>query len=102
AVPFKDGDEVFSFLVPEKGEKSLQVREIKAGDGRAFVIDGGMHQDLVMISDHKQPEWVWIRFSGDQVDEVITLPQKRSFSEDELRILYAKVRQVEESNNGGG
>jgi hypothetical protein len=54
-----------------------------------------------MISDHKQPEWVWVRFSGDQVEEVVTLPEKRSFSEDELRMLYAKVKQSEGSNNVG-
>jgi len=91
AVRFKDGDRVFSFLLPEKGEKSWQVREIKIADARAFVVGVGKRQDLVMISDHKQSEWVWVRFSGDQVEEVVTLPEKRSFSEEELRMLYAEV-----------
>jgi hypothetical protein len=91
AVRFKDGDRVFSFLLPEKGEKSWQVREVKIADARAFVVGVGKRQDLVMISDHKQSEWVWVRFSGDQVEEVVTLPEKRSFSEEELRMLYAEV-----------
>ena len=52
---FKDGDEIFSFLLPEKGEMAWQVREIQVADGRAFVANVGKRQDLVMITAINNP-----------------------------------------------
>jgi hypothetical protein len=62
-VLFKDGDEVFSFLLPQSAETTWQVKEIPAQDGRAFQVDGGKTQDLVMI---RGDEWQWVRSVGDK------------------------------------
>jgi hypothetical protein len=62
-VAFKDGDEVFSFLLPLTSETAWQVREIPAEDGRAFEVGGGNTQDLVMI---RGDEWRWVRSAGDK------------------------------------
>jgi hypothetical protein len=61
SVIFKGGDEVFSFLLPQTSETAWQVREIPAEDGRAFEVDGGKTQDLVMI---RGDEWRWVRSVG--------------------------------------
>src|ERR1043165_8837710 len=53
------GGDVFSFLLPQ----SVQVKEIEVPEGRAFVIDGGKSQDLVMI---RGDDWRWVRSSGDK------------------------------------
>jgi len=63
SVLFKDGDEVFSFLLPQSAETTWQVKEIPAQDGRAFQVDGGKTQDLVMI---RGDEWQWVRSVGDK------------------------------------
>jgi len=63
SVLFRDGDEVFSFLLPQGAETAWQVREIPAQDGRAFAIDGEKTQDLVMI---RGDEWRWVRSLGDK------------------------------------
>jgi len=60
---FKAGSEVFSFLLPQKAQTLWQVREIEAEAGRAFVVDGGMAQDLVMI---RGDEWRWVRSVGEK------------------------------------
>lgn len=70
SVLFKDGDEVFSFLLPQTAETQWQVKEIPAQAGRSFVIDGGKTQDLVMIQGD---EWSWVRSSGDEVEEVVNV-----------------------------
>ena len=56
---FRNGDEVFSFLLPQ----NAQVTETEAPDGRAFIVDGGKTQDLVMI---RGDEWRWVRSVGDK------------------------------------
>ena len=70
SVLFKDGDEVFSFLLPQTTETAWQVREVPAQDGRSFVIDGGKTQDLVMI---RGDEWRWVRSSGNEAEEVVNV-----------------------------
>ena len=70
SVLFKEGDEVFSFLLPQTTETVWQVREIPAQDGRSFVIDGGKTQDLVMI---RGDEWRWVRSSGNEAEEVVNV-----------------------------
>jgi hypothetical protein len=60
---FKNGDEVFSFLLPQQAETAWRVREIPAEDGRAFEVDGGNTRDLVMI---RGDEWRWVRSVGDK------------------------------------
>ena len=69
SVLFKSGDEVFSFLLPQTTETAWQVREVPAQDGRAFEVNGGKTQDLVMI---RGDEWRWVRSSGDEVEEIVT------------------------------
>jgi hypothetical protein len=71
SVLFKNGDEVFSFLLPQTSETAWQVKEIPTEDGRAFEVNGGKTRDLVMI---RGDEWRWVRSSGDEVEEVVTLP----------------------------
>ena len=63
SVPFRRGDEVISFLLPQNAETAWQVREIPAEDGRAFEVDGGKTRDLVMI---RGGEWRWVRSVGDK------------------------------------
>jgi heparinase II/III-like protein len=90
SVLFRDGDEVFSFLLPQRTETTWQVREIPAQDGRAFEVDGGKTRDLVMI---RGDDWRWVRASGDEVEEVVALPEMHSVSEEELQMLSSKMRQ---------
>ena len=75
SVLFKDGDEVFSFLLPQTTETPWQVREIPAQHGRSFVIDGGKTQDLVMIRGNN---WRWVRSSGNEAEEVVNVRHKRN------------------------
>ena len=63
SVLLKDGDEVFSFIMPPSDETAWRVKEIPVEDKRSFVIDGGKTQDLVMIRDD---EWQWVRSVGDK------------------------------------
>jgi hypothetical protein len=63
SVRFRSGDEVFSFLLPQKPESKWRVQEIEAAEGRAFRVDGGNTQDLVMI---RGDEWRWVRSVGDK------------------------------------
>jgi len=56
---FKHGDDVFSVLLPQEA----QVKEIEVPEGRAFSVDGGKSQDLVMI---RGDEWQWVRSVGDK------------------------------------
>lgn len=91
SVVFKDGDDVFSFLLPRKPDIEWRVKEIDAPDGRLFVVDGGKNRDLVMIRDNP-PEWVWVRFCGDDVSEVVTAPEQRSLAVEELRRLRSLLK----------
>jgi hypothetical protein len=69
AAQLKPNDEVVTFLLPQKAETGWTVEEIQSEDGRAFVVSGGKTRDLVII---RAAEWHWIRFSDDQVQEVIS------------------------------
>lgn len=89
SVLFKDGDDVLSFLLPQKAETVWQVKKIEAQDLRAFAVYGAKTQDLVMI---REAEWLWVRFSGDRMEEFVTLPEKRSVSNEELAALREEVK----------
>jgi hypothetical protein len=100
SVLFKDGDDVFSFLLPGRGETQWRVREIPAAAGNAFAVSGGKTLDLVMIrsTEHVETlgfktysEWLWVRFSGGHVEEIVTVPEKTPVPVEELESLYAKL-----------
>lgn len=69
AAQLGSSEDVVTFLLPQKAETGWTVEEIQAEDGRAFVVSGGKTRDLVII---RAAEWHWIRFSNDQVQEVIS------------------------------
>ena len=82
--------EVITFLLPAKDGTELQVAKLDVPETRAFVVFGAKTRDLVMIS---ATGWLWVRFSGENVQEVVTLPNKRELAPGELAKLYSLVKQ---------
>jgi hypothetical protein len=87
---FRGEAEIVSFLLPWGNETSPRVIEIDVHDGRGFVVFGAKTLDLVMISP---TGWLWVRFSGEKAQEVVTLPNKRELASGELEELYSLVKQ---------
>jgi len=61
--------DVITFLLPRRTTTAWKVAELDAEPGRAFEVSGGKTRDLVMI---QAGEWVWKRFVGDQLEEVVS------------------------------
>ena len=90
---FKGESEIVTFLLPSKHGTAWSVTEIEAQDGRDFVVSGAKSVDLVMI---RLNEWLWVRFSKEQegkAQELLTLPEKRKVSADEIEGLYSRLKQ---------
>jgi hypothetical protein len=97
---FEDGGDVFSFLLPGNAETEWRVTEIPAVGGSAFAVSGGKTLDLVMIRSHERVEclrfeteldWLWVRFSDEQVQDVVTVPEKSSVPVEQLESLYTRL-----------
>jgi hypothetical protein len=63
------GRDVITFLLPRRATTAWKVAELDAEPGRAFEVSGGTTRDLVMI---QAGEWVWKRFVGDQLQEIVS------------------------------
>jgi len=83
------GDEIISFLLPQKPETDWTVTEIEADGGRAFVLSVGKTVDLVMI---RSDEWVWMRFLDEQLQETISTREDTDLSEPALSALIGDIR----------
>ncbi|HEV8187592.1 MAG TPA: heparinase II/III-family protein, partial [Pyrinomonadaceae bacterium] len=60
--------DVITFLLPRSTTMAWKVAELDSEPGRAFEVSGGKTRDLVMI---QAGEWVWKRFVGDQLQEIV-------------------------------
>ena len=87
---FQGEGQIVSFLLPWKDKTEWKVTEIAADNSRAFVVSGAKTQDLVMI---RATDWLWVRFADEKAQEIITLPNKRTVTSDELESLGTLVRQ---------
>jgi hypothetical protein len=79
----KNGQDVFSFLLPEQAGIEWNVVEIKDHGGRAFAVNGGKTLDLVIIRPVERFEWLWLRFRNEQLQEVVS-PQNETDQEIDL------------------
>lgn len=66
------GQEIISFLLPQKAGIEWDVLEIKTPAGRAFAISGGKTQDLAIIRLGERLEWLWLRFVDNQLQETVS------------------------------
>lgn len=73
----RDGEDVISFLFPQKAGIEWRVTETEAEDGRALDVSQGNTRDLVMI---RSGQWVWKRFVDGELVEIVS-PQTQTLAQ---------------------
>ena len=83
---------IVSFLLPNTAGIEWNVVEIKDQQRRAFVVDGAKGRDLVIIQPDEQLDWLWLRFAGDELQEVVSPQSDTDVSDPSLSALISDLK----------